>query len=102
MLLGLIFLVIIILIVVIIVVNPAILFGQRSGTQIDFRQFCLHWSLSDYREGPPTGGVDDNITVGVKQYPVKENCAQSLGIPDPDDLDINDFNNCRELCKARA
>ncbi|MFH1474113.1 MAG: hypothetical protein ABIE55_04475 [Candidatus Aenigmatarchaeota archaeon] len=95
-LLGLIFVVIILLVIAIIVVNPVFSFGEDTGNQIDFRQFCIYWGVGDYREGK-----GQNVIANNEIYPVNENCATALGKPPDDDMSNWDIDNCRNLCKAK-
>jgi len=96
MLLGLIFVVIILLIIMIIVVNPVILFGEGAGTQIDFRQFCLHWSVEDYHYY----GATDAVYIEGEAISIKEACEAALGIENVQTS--QEIENCRNLCRART
>jgi len=87
MVLGLIFLVAIILIIIIIAVNPIALASILQGKQIDFRQFCLHWSMSDY--------TASDVTIDDKNYNAIEMC-QSVNIP-PEDIE-----RCKDLCRSKT
>ena len=93
---GLIFLVVILLIIMLIVVNPMILFNQGTGTAISFREFCLHWSTSDYREG-----LTESVYIQSKDVPVKETCAKAMGI-DPGSMNLENLENCKNLCRSKA
>ena len=78
----------ILLIIIIIAVNPIALASILQGKQIDFRQFCLHWSMKDYDE-------HTTVIINGKDYKPEEMC-QSVNIP-PEDIE-----RCKDLCRSKT
>jgi hypothetical protein len=90
--LGIIIVVAIIVIIFIIVINPAIIFGKSTQSGIDFREACLFWSLNGYK--------DTSFTYEGNEVDMSGFCAEQLGL-----LIMSneaDWENCRDLCRARS
>lgn len=87
----------IILIVIVIAIVLFLLLSVGGPTQaqetIDFKEFCLYWSLHRYREG-----LNEEIQIGGYSASVYEQCQNSLGkylgVLDEDDLE-----KCRDNCR---
>jgi hypothetical protein len=99
-LLGLIVMVIIIILVIVVIINPGLIFIGWGKGQLDFRDFCIQWSLRNYAEGmgedvyrpyPPSPG---QLSLGKPE----DYCAQALGYPPADQTDID---KCKDCCRLK-
>jgi len=93
--------IIVFILIILIVINPALLFGEWAAQQTSFRDFCIQWSLYNYREGlgedvyrpyPPT---PDSTNYGTPET----YCAPALGklvITDESDIE-----KCRDVCRLK-
>jgi len=89
---------VILMIIIIVVVLFLLLSGGFDQTEetINFRQFCLYWSLHRYREE-----FGDTIQVGNYSVNVENQCRTELGKPIEffSELDAQDLENCRNACR---
>jgi len=96
MIFGLIILIAVILLIAIIVFAPALGFGKTTQSRTKFEEFCVFWSLNNYKEG-----LGENVIVnGVNYGPPEQWCAPILGklaITNP--LDIY---KCISCCKKEV
>jgi len=90
MILGLIILIAVILLIVLIVINPALIFGETTETQIEFREACIFWSLNAYKG--TSYEYEENI---VEMGP---HCANALHVLVV--TTAEDWERCRDICRA--
>jgi hypothetical protein len=86
------------LIIVIIAFNPTLLQGEKSGKQIEFSQFCFHWSMNGYAYDE-TG--TNEIIVGTSVYRIDEYCAFALNKASINPAE-GDIETCKKLCRGGA
>lgn len=91
---GLIILIAVIIIIAIIVFLPALGFGKSTQSNINFQEFCVFWSLNNYKEG-----LGENVTAlpitTINRNP-EYYCSTPLG---KSSLDNADIERCRSCCK---
>jgi hypothetical protein len=77
---------------------PASAFGQNSGKQMSFREFCVFWSLNGYKEGAGET-VERN---GINRGSPTEYCPSAIGKSVLTSLDSSDIEKCRNVCRGVA
>ncbi|MEM3609836.1 MAG: hypothetical protein QW076_02935 [Candidatus Anstonellales archaeon] len=87
---GIIIIVIVIILIIIFAVNPSILFGKITQTQLSFRDCCVFWSLNNYKD---TG----TIIYRDKSCDMNQLCQNALGIIG---MSASDWEKCRNLCRG--
>ncbi len=95
-LLGLITVIIVVLLVIVLIVNPSLLFGKETEKSKEFREFCIFWSMHNYKEGP-----GEWVMVGGEPKLVDEMCAQAIGKLAPP-LSADEVEQCRKICRGEV
>ena len=94
MLLGLIVLIAVILLIAIIVFAPALGFGKSTQSRTKFEEFCVFWSLSNYKEGwnEPVKNLPNTPEYLINNKP--SYYCFTIG--------ISDVDTCRKCCKKEV
>lgn len=84
---------VIFVVIYLIVVGPSMLFAKGSGSQITFREFCLHWSMVGFpKQGYPDS--DGNLKIGDYSYSISTYCSNAGA--------GSNLDACINMCKGAA